>query len=161
MRQSGMKAVGQLRLVCKAWKACISLYPGDVTCKFDNGNLKKLCNMMPNMTAIKIQGREYAQVDLRPLRKCLLLTRVKLDVKSPQGCQDSSNPIRLQDLPASVKDITLHKAYVKSNSYQMMTTAQAAAIKGFACHGSDYDLANVWSWLDYLTSLEVRPSAFA
>lgn len=155
-----MKAIGQLRLVCKAWKACISLYPGEVICRFNNGDLKKLCNMMRNMTSINMRADKFETINLGVLRKCPLLTSVKLEINSPLGCQSSSKPLLLHKLPASVKDITVHKAYVHSNSYRMMTTAQAAAIKRLACYGSDYDLHTVWSWLDYLPNLEVRPLAF-
>lgn len=154
---SGMKGIGQLRLVCKAWQACVSQYPIEVICRFDNEHLRRLCSIVPSMTSIKFLDTEYASIDLGALRKCSLLTSVHMAIKSPLGCQDSTEPVQLQDLPASVVSIGVDKVYVDANAYQLMSFAQAAAVKKLRVHGSDYNPEIVWTWLEYLPNLEVSP----
>ena len=154
-RASGLKGIGQLRLVSKAWKACVSQYPTEVECPFNNDHLRKLCSLIPNMTSISIHDTEYASIDVGALRMCTLLTHVKLAIKSPLGCQDHREPIQLQDLPPSVVSIMVDRVYVDCNCYQLMTAAQAAAITQLSTRKSDYNPGNMWTWLGYLPNLEV------
>ena len=156
-RANGLKGIGQLRLVSKAWKACVMQYPREVTCRFKNDELKNICKMVLSMTSISITDTEYEGIDLGALGKCSALTKVELAITSPWGCQDYTEPVQLQDLPASVTCISVDKVYVDSNSYQMMSATQAAAITQLQVCKSDYFPGNVWSWLDYLPNLEVRP----
>lgn len=152
---SGLKAIGQLRLVCKAWQACVSHYPAEVTCRFNNDALKIACRILPNMTTISLLDTEYAGIDVGALRTCSYLTAIHLAINSPLGCQDYTEPVQLQDLPASVVSISVDKVLVDSNAYQLMSSAQAAAVKSLQVDRSDYLPGNVWSWLEYLPNVEV------
>ena len=151
-----MKEIGQLRLVCKAWRSCIHEYPGDIGCQFKEDIYKTACSMMPNMTSIRIWDDQYEGIDLAALGNCNFLTSVDLSVTSKFGCQDYTEPLELQYLPATVKDIRVNSIYVASNSYEMMNSANAKAITRLDCCKSDYNPGYVWSWLDYLPNLQ-RP----
>lgn len=154
-RASGLKGVGQLRLVSKAWKACVLQYPTAVKCRFDNDHLRKVCSLIPNMTSISIHDTEYVSIDLGALRKCSHLTLIDLAITPILGCQDFAEPIQLQDLPQNVVSVSVDRVYVDCNCYQLMLPAQAAAIRRLSTRGSDYNPGTVWSWLGFLPNLEV------
>ena len=107
------------------------------------------------MTSLRIQDDQSEGLDLSALSGCSFLTSIDLSVTSKFGCQDYTEPLEIQHLPPSIKDIRVNSVYIASESYEKMALASAAAITRLDCCRADYNPGNVWSWLDYLPNLQV------
>lgn len=112
-------AVSDFRGACRAWRAACSQYPAELRCRRLE-DLGKLCTAFPQVVALQIPGSDCSARDLEPLSACHQLTRLifekaPLDMEIDEWRQD--DPLDLQHLPNSLRELSLASVIPASNSF--------------------------------------------
>lgn len=144
-----------LPLVCKAWLAAFTDYPGGAACSLpdDSLNIAKFCRLMPSMSSIRIEYSDYTIPPLS-LSACSHLTR--LQARDTLCVSDSSELAAYVDvgsLPEALKELDTQgfKADLSSLLKLRCTGLSKLALNSVVQSHTDVDIL-----LQHLPELEVR-----
>lgn len=158
-RHGGMKRIAQLRLVCTAWRDCVTQYPGAIASAHTVSALRKACSMMPNMSSINIRAVVYEDIDLSPLSACPFLANMRVSI-----CKNSAprHTMRLDlgCLSTSLRSIHLHGVCFTASTFEEMPPVKAARITELCCSLWNDESRAVWGWLEYMPNLQVESLSF-
>lgn len=147
--EDGLAAVAVLRLVCKAWHAAFSGFPGAIVWQLlDSDDLTCLCNLLPAMASLEIHDVDH-DTDFQPVSTCTNLTHLTL-----YGNPDAT-VVDLSLLPQSLKELTVDSILPYSQPLQNVSSLKLTKLEILGLPDEHDGAGLPWQLLPYLQDLKV------